>query len=133
MFEGLRRDARLASLIPFVRQFYGRESAYIFYDHSGQAHAAAQAEGGEQGVRLMPGLVAVGFHAALLAAHAELGPRADLYAFLDDTYVACDPADACVAFVTLRSVLKRHPNIDAHIGKTRVWNAMHRRTAARPY
>ena len=31
MFEGLRRDARLASLMPFVRQFYGRESTYLFF------------------------------------------------------------------------------------------------------
>ena len=123
MFEGLRRDARLASLMPFVRQFYGRESTYIFYDHAGQAHEVAQAEGGEQGDPLMPGLFAVGIHPALLAAHAELGPRADLYAFLDDTYVACDPADACAAFVSLRSALKRHANIDVHLGKTRVWNS----------
>ena len=58
-----------------------------------------------------------------MAAHAELGPRDDLYAFLDDTYVACGPADACAAFVTLRSALKRHANIDVHLGKTRVWNS----------
>ena len=96
---------------------------FRFYDHAGQAHEVAQAEGGEQGDPLMPGLFAVGIHPALLAAHAELGPRADLYAFLDDTYVACDPADACDAFVTLRSALKRHANIDVHLGKTRVWNS----------
>ena len=73
---------------------------------------------------MMPGLFAVGIHPALLAAHAELGPPAELYAFLDDTYVSCDPADACAAFVTLRTELKhlkRHANIDVHLGKTRVW------------
>eukprot|EP00439_Symbiodinium_sp_Y106_P007634 s10577_g1.t1 len=123
MFEGLRRDARLVSLIPFVRQFYGRESTYLFYDQLGQAHEVAQAEGGEQGDPLMPGLFAVGIHPALLAAHAELGPPAELYAFLGDTYVSCDPADACAAFVTLRTELKRLANIDVHLGKTRVWNS----------
>ncbi|CAE7764707.1 unnamed protein product [Symbiodinium sp. CCMP2592] len=69
----------------------------------------------------MPGLFVVGIHPALLAAHAELGPRAELSAFLDDTYASCDPADACAAFVTLRTQLKRHANIDVHLGKTRVW------------
>ena len=73
MFEGLRRDARLASLIPFVRQFYGRESTYIFYDYPGQAHEETQAEGGEQGDPLMRGVFAVGIHLARLAAYAELG------------------------------------------------------------
>ena len=37
MFEGLRRGARLASLMPFVRQVYGRESTYIFYDNRTRA------------------------------------------------------------------------------------------------
>ena len=33
------------------------------------------------------------------------------------------PADAWAAFVTLRTALKRHANIDVHLGKTRVWNS----------
>ncbi|CAE7736307.1 unnamed protein product [Symbiodinium sp. CCMP2592] len=108
MFEGLRRDARLASLIPFVRQFYGREST-----RKGGNKVTPDA-----GLRF-----AVGIHPALLAAHADLGPRAELYAFLDDTYVSCDPTDACAAFVALRRQLKRHANINVHLGKTRVCNS----------
>ena len=68
----------------------------------------------------MPGLFAVGIHPALLAAHDELGPRADLNAFLDDTYVACDPADACAAVVTLPWRSNATRKFDVHLGKTRV-------------
>ncbi|OLP76923.1 hypothetical protein AK812_SmicGene43080 [Symbiodinium microadriaticum] len=45
----LRRDARLASLIPFVRQFYGRESTYIFYDYPGVAGATSSPSKGGKG------------------------------------------------------------------------------------
>ena len=64
MFERFHRDARLASLIPFVS--WPRKQVHFLRPRT----------------------------------HAELGPRADLYAFLDDTYAACDPADACAAFVS---------------------------------
>ena len=37
IFEGLRRDARLAVLIPFVRLFYGARSTYLYYDADGGA------------------------------------------------------------------------------------------------
>eukprot|EP00439_Symbiodinium_sp_Y106_P004235 s3589_g1.t1 len=40
-----------------------------------------------------------------------------------EAYMSCDPAGACAAFVTLRTELKRHANIDVHLGKTRVWNS----------
>ena len=49
MCEGLRCGSRLATLIPFVRQFYGQDSSYLFYDASGHAHEVLQTEGGEQG------------------------------------------------------------------------------------
>ena len=70
MFEGLRRDNRLAGLTPCVRQFYGQESSYLFYGASGRAHGVLQAEGGEQGDPLMPGLFAVAIHPA--AANASM-------------------------------------------------------------
>ena len=46
----------MLGFVDFVRQFYGRESEYIFYDHLGRAQEVAQAEAGEQGEPLMPGL-----------------------------------------------------------------------------
>ena len=92
MFEGLRRDNRLAGLIPFVRQFYGQESSYFFYDAFGPAHDVLQAEGGEQGDPLMPGLFAVTIHQALVATQTTLPGGERLYGFLDDAYLTCDPS-----------------------------------------
>ena len=126
MFEGLRRDNRLAGLIPFVRQFYGQESSYLFYDACGRAHDVLQAEGGEQGDPLMPGLFAVAIHpalVALVATQTALRGGERLYAFLDDAYVTCDPERVHATFVALRQALKSHANIDLNVGKTRVWNA----------
>ena len=123
MFEGLRRDNRLAGLIPFVRQFYGQESSYLFYDAFGRAHDVLQAEGGEQGDLLMPGLFAVAIHPALVATQTALRGGERLYAFLDDAYLTCDPERLRATFLSLRQALKSHANIDLNVGKTRVWNA----------
>ena len=71
IFEGLRRDARLEALIPFV-----------YYDADGGAHTIEQAEGGKQGDPLMPGLYAVGVHGALMAANASLAQRRGALRFL---------------------------------------------------
>ena len=63
----------------------------------------AQAEGGEQGDPLMLGLLAVAVHPTLVAAHDDLRPAEDVYAFLDDTFVSCEPDRVCAAFSTLRA------------------------------
>ena len=120
MFEGLRRDARLAALIPFVRQFYVGDSAYVFYDSAGHAHEVAQAEGGEQGDPLMPGLFAVAWRWP--STRHRWQPM-----------TTCDPGRTCMPFWTTRMCpvsqtgrarpSARYANIDVHLGKTRVWNA----------
>ena len=58
----------------------------------------------------MPALYALGQHPALLQAHAALTLGEDLYAYLDDIYVTCQPERAGPAF-------------RVHLGKTRAWNA----------
>ena len=73
-----------ARAVPFVRQFYGQPSEYLWYDGHGVAHSIFQAEGGEQGDPLMPGLFSVGQHPALLAAQAQLLPHEALFDFVDD-------------------------------------------------
>ena len=123
VFEGLRRDERLESLIPYVRLFYGSQSTCLFYDAAGEAHVVEQAEGGEQGDPLMPGLFAVGVRGAVLAANAELQPGETLSAFLDDTYVTSRPNRTTAVFQIIRASLKHHANIGLHSGKTRAWNA----------
>ena len=123
MFDGLRDFPALAPLIPLVRMFYGADSEYLFYDESGHAHTILQAEGGEQGDPLMPGLFAVGIHRALCTAHSTFCQGEDLYAFLDDTYITCPVERVVPTFCALRCALAEHANIDLHLGKTRVWNA----------
>ena len=106
MFEGLRLDNRLTGLIPFVRPFYGHESSYLFYDASGRAHNVLQAEGGEQGNPLMPGMFAITIHPALVATQTELRGGERLYALLDDAYLTCDPEHVRATFLALRQALK---------------------------
>ena len=43
-----------ASALPFVRQFHGSPSTYLWDDDDGVTHEIAQGEGGEQGDALMP-------------------------------------------------------------------------------
>ena len=55
--EGLRRDARLASLILFVRLFYGVQRTYLYDDADGGG-PHSRAGGRRRANRLMPGLYA---------------------------------------------------------------------------
>ena len=57
VFSQLASHERLAPLLPYVRQFYGQASQYLWYDDNGAAHVVQQGEGGEQGDPL-PGLSA---------------------------------------------------------------------------
>eukprot|EP00969_Alexandrium_andersonii_P173016 7647649-Alexandrium_andersonii.AAC.1 len=69
MLGALRGPPDLRGLLPFVQQFYGRQSKYLWYDASGEPHEILQGEGGEQGDPLMPALYASGQHAALAEAN----------------------------------------------------------------
>ena len=97
-------------------------STYLYYDADGRGHTIEQAEGGEQGDPLMPGLYAVGVHGALMAANASLAQGEELYAFLEDTYVTTSRDRTAQAFRSLQAALKTHANIDLHLGKTKAWN-----------
>ena len=123
MFEGLRRDARLASLIPFVRQFYRRDSTYIFYDHVGQAHELAQTQSGEQGDPLMPGLFAVGIHWPFWRRTPNSGHMPTfMRSWMIRMWHATQRTHAPRSSPCARRSIKRHANIDVHLGKRRVWN-----------
>ena len=123
MLSGLQHTPSLTALLPFVAQFYAEPSTYVFYDAEGAAHEIAQGEGGEQGDPLMPALYALGQNPALLQAHAALTPGEDLYAYLDDIYVTCQPERAGPAFTALGTALWERANIRVHLGKTQAWNA----------
>ena len=74
MMEGLRSVDGGRSGPPFVLQFYGNPSSYLWTDDSGVTHGILQGEGGEQGDPLMPMLYAVGQHQALRSVQPRLGP-----------------------------------------------------------
>ena len=45
---------------PFIREFHGRPSSYLWEDERGVTHDIPQGEGGEQGDPLMPLLFSLG-------------------------------------------------------------------------
>ena len=49
IFAVLLRDEALAPLVPFVRQWYGGQSTYLWHDAEGNQHDVQQGEGVEQG------------------------------------------------------------------------------------
>ena len=122
MFAALRHDPKLQALLPFVRQFYGRQSEYYWYDDEGDLHIVLQGEGGEQGDPLMPALFSIGQHPALVAVQALLKEGEFIFAYLDDIYVLCDPGRVTEIFMLVVAELKRHAGIDVNLGKTKVWN-----------
>ena len=116
------RCTRAASILPFVRMFYGRQSTYLWTDAEGCVHEVCQGEGGEQGDPLMPALYALGQHKALERARAQLRPDELLVAFLDDVYIVTSPERARAAFDVVTTALREHAGVDADLGKCRVWN-----------
>ena len=67
MLRGLRHMEGREAVLPFVLQFYGTPSTYLWEDSEGVVHEILQGEGGEQGDALMPALFALGQNDALLA------------------------------------------------------------------
>ena len=64
-FDLISRASMMSTLCPpFVLQFYGQPSSYIWEDEMGEVHDIVQGEGGEQGDPLMPALFALGQHEA---------------------------------------------------------------------
>ena len=72
--------------MPFVLQFCGSASSYLWEDEEGVVHTIVQAEGGgEQGDPLVLALFSLGQHPAL----HQLQDGERLFAFLDNVYVVC--------------------------------------------
>ena len=110
------------SALPFVRQFYGSASTYIWQDDEGTVHDVHQGEGGEQGDALMSALFALGQHQALVAVHDQLAPHERLFAFIDDIYVVCSPDRVSDIHNMLQREWWIHSRIQVHQGKTQLWN-----------
>ena len=75
-------DALLMMPSPFVLQFYGQPSSYIWEDEMGEVHDIVQGEGGKQGDPLMPALFALGQHDALQAVYQRAVAQREIFRFL---------------------------------------------------
>ena len=122
MLRGLLTVEGGESALPFVRQFYGSVSTYLWQDDEGIVHDVHQGEGGEQGDALMPALFALGQHQALVAVHDQLTPQERLFAFHDDIYAVCSPERVSDIHNMLQRELWIHSRIQVHQGKTQLWN-----------
>ena len=69
MVSGLMAMEHGDTLWPFVRQFYGQPSSYLWEDDCEITHDISQGEGGEQGDPLMPLLFSLGLHKSLTSRH----------------------------------------------------------------
>ena len=70
----------------------------------------------------MPPLFSLGQHRALNAVQARLMLGEQLFAFLDDIRVVCQPDRVCAVHAILGEELWNHANISINDGKTQVWN-----------
>ena len=122
MLDGLRSVAGGDSALPFVLQFYGNRSSYLWEDDPGETHEIMQSEGGEQGDPLMPMLYALGQHQALRSVQSQLLQDERLLAFHDDIYVVSQPERTVEIRDILREDLWDYSRIQIHAGKTRIWN-----------
>ena len=87
MLRGMLGVQGGGAVLPFVRQFYGGPSSFLWDDASGTTHDIAQGEGDP----LMPALYSLAQHGALEAIARRLLPTERLFAFLDDLYIVCQP------------------------------------------
>ena len=123
MLEALITVEGGPDIMPFVRQFYGQPSKYLWESDDGIAHQIEQGEGGEQGDPLMPLLFALGQHASLCAIDEGLAEGERLMAFLDDVYISTNPEGLQQAYGGAERVLWRHARIRVREGKSQVWNS----------
>ena len=122
ILKKLMAEPRLQSLVPYVRQWYSRQSHYLWTDESGVVHDIMQGEGGEQGDPLMPALFALAQHESLVKARARLHADDYLFAFLDDLYVVTTRERAKAAFAAVTEEVAVGAGVRTHLGKLRLWS-----------
>ena len=89
MLAALHEVPQASALLPFVRLWYARESAYV-WAAGPLTHRITQAEGAEKGDPVMPALYAL-FAPAIRDLQADLGPDEQAMAYLDDAYILAPP------------------------------------------
>ena len=121
LFGGLRNNAALAPLLPFVRLWYSRPSTYTWRDERGTVHSIPQAEGVEQGDPLSPLLFSLAVHAALRHANESLQDGEYLFAFLDDVYTITPKRRATEVARMVASRIQEHAGVEPKLGKFQIW------------
>ena len=120
MLGRLGRVPRARAFLPFVRLSYAQPSTYSWFNEEGERKMVTQAEGGEQGDPLMSLLFSIGIQGALEQVVKLLEPGEHLCAFLEDSYMVCEPERPL--YNILGAALYREAGISLHTGKTCVWN-----------
>ena len=123
MLGALLARPELRPLLPFVRQFYGSPSSYVWVDEAGATHRIAQGDGGEQGDPLMPALYDLAQQPALEEVQSQLRDGEAILAYIDDTYIVSSPERVCELYEAYRRALWAHAHVALNRSKTRVWNA----------
>ena len=121
-FKKLESLENLRPLLPVVGLLYGSESRFLWTDAAGQTNVVRQAEGGERGDPLMPALLALAQHDALVEAASKLNPNERVFSFLEDLYVTTSKQRARVVFDTVSESVFRHAGVRAHLGKLKAWS-----------
>ena len=121
MLNGLRSVPGGDSALPFVLQFYGHPSSYLWDDDEGVTHEIRQEEGGEQGDAMMPLLYALGQHQSV---QSQLRPSEGLLAFHDDIYVVTSPERTCEVHTILREACGTTAGSRFRLGRHRYGTAL---------
>ena len=107
--------------LPFVLQFYGRPSTYLWEDDCTVVQEITQGEVGEQGDPLMPALYALVNTGPSLLCKQLCSPLRN-FAFLDDIWVVANPHRIEAIYAELESALWDHAGIRINLGKTQLSN-----------
>ena len=86
----------------------------LFMGRRDGRHPEHSTRGGEQGDPLMPMLLALGQHPALLAVQAKLLVNERVFAYLGDMYAVCRPDRCGAVFAILQQELQSHAEIQLH-------------------
>ena len=119
MLDGLRSVAGGDSVLPFVVQFYGNPSSYLWDDDDGETHEIRQGEGGETGRSSNAHVVC---YQVLRSVQSRLRPHERLLAFDDDVYAVAQPERIVAVHRILGEELWQHSRIRINAGKTQIWN-----------
>ena len=121
MLVALRANLVASALLPLANLWYLDEFTYA-WTAAGATHLVTQAEGGEQGGPLMPGLFSLALARVLRSLQEELRPGEAIFAFLDDTYIAASPDRATHPCGRLEHHLYSHARPRLNTSKTAFGN-----------